>query len=89
MKKKGKNRRDWSVYILRCADDSLYTGVTNNIEARLTQHGKGKGAAYTRARLPVKLLRQEDGLTRSQALIREAQIKSLPRSKKEEILLGI
>ena len=83
---KGKGRKEWSVYILRCCDGSLYTGIAKDVEARVKQHGEGRGAAYTRARLPVKLLHREKGLTHSKALIREAQIKAMPRSKKEEII---
>jgi predicted GIY-YIG superfamily endonuclease len=79
-------KKDWTVYILRCGDGSLYTGIAENVQARVKQHDKGRGAAYTRTRLPVKLLYQE-GLTHSKALIREAQIKAMPRSKKEEITL--
>ena len=84
MKRRG--RKDWTVYILRCGDESLYTGIAKDLQARVKQHGEGRGAAYTRTRLPVKLLYQEGGLTRSQALIREAQIKKMPRSRKEEII---
>jgi predicted GIY-YIG superfamily endonuclease len=85
MKRKG--RKDWAVYILRCGDGSLYTGITKDVQARVKQHSEGRGATYTRSRLPVKLIYQEQGLTRSKALIREAQIKAMPRSKKEEIIL--
>ena len=67
MKKKG--RRDWPVYILRCGDGSLYTGIAKDLQARIKQHNAGKGAAYTRSRLPVKLAYQENGFNRSQALI--------------------
>jgi predicted GIY-YIG superfamily endonuclease len=84
MKRKG--RKDWTVYILRCGDGSLYTGIAKDVQARVKQHSEGRGAAYTRTRLPVELLYQEGGLTRSQALIREAQIKKMPRSKKEELI---
>ena len=86
MKKKG--RKDWTVYILRCGDGSLYTGIAKDVQARVKQHSEGRGATYTRTRLPVKLLYQQEGLTHSQALIREAQIKAMPRSKKEEIILS-
>jgi len=79
---------DWSVYLLRCADGSLYTGITNNVEARLLKHNAGRGAAYTRTRRPVELLYREDSMTRSQALVREAQIKRLPRERKERLALG-
>ncbi len=83
MKKKG--RKDWTVYILRCGDGSLYTGIAKDVQARFKQHCEGRGATYTRTRLPVKLLYQENGFNRSEALIREAQIKAMPRSRKEEI----
>ena len=86
MKKSG--RKDWTVYILRCGDESLYTGIAKDVQARVKQHSKGRGATYTRTRLPVKLLYQQEGLTRSKAITREAQIKAMPRSKKEEIILS-
>jgi predicted GIY-YIG superfamily endonuclease len=85
MKKKGK--KEWSVYVLRCGDDSLYTGIAKDVAARLKQHRGGKGAAYTRTHLPVDLVYLETRLTRSGALIREAQLKRLPRPKKE-LLVG-
>jgi len=83
---KNKGRKDWTVYILQCGDGSLYTGITKDVQARVRQHNEGRGANYTRTRLPVKLLYLQEGLTRSKALIREAQIKRLPRLKKEEII---
>jgi len=83
---KGKGKKDWTVYILRCGDGSLYTGIAKDVQVRLKQHSEGKGAAYTRTRLPVTLLYQQQGLTHSEALIREAQIKAMPRSKKEELI---
>jgi predicted GIY-YIG superfamily endonuclease len=87
IKKKGK--RDWNVYLLRCGDGSLYTGVAKDVLARLAQHQKGKGAAYTRTHLPVELVHEEKKLTRSQALIREAAIKRLPRPLKEKLIRPI
>ena len=86
MKKRG--RKDWTVYILRCGDGSLYTGIAKDVQARVKQHSEGRGATYTRTRLPVELLYQQEGLTHSKALIREAQIKAMPRSKKEQIILS-
>jgi len=77
----------WFVYILKCADDSLYTGITNNLEKRLKAHLAGQGAKYTRARLPVEMIYHEPVAGRAEALRRENQIKALPRSKKKEILL--
>ena len=87
MKKRG--RKEWTVYILRCGDGTLYTGIAKDVKARLQQHNEGRGAAYTRARLPVTLVYQQVGLTHSKALIRETQIKRMPRSRKEEILPAI
>jgi predicted GIY-YIG superfamily endonuclease len=86
MKRRG--RKDWTLYILRCGDGSLYTGIAKHVRVRVKQHSEGRGAAYTRTRLPVKLLYQEEGLTHSKALIREAQIKAMPRSKKEKIIFS-
>jgi len=63
------------------------TGIAKDVRARVKQHSEGRGATYTRTRLPVKLLYQQESLTHSEALIREAQIKAMPRSKKEEIIL--
>ena len=83
---KGKGKKDWTVYILRCGDGSLYTGIAKDVQARIKQHSGGRGATYTRTRLPVTLLYQQQGLTHSEALIREAQIKAMPRSKKEELI---
>jgi predicted GIY-YIG superfamily endonuclease len=84
MKKRGK--KEWHVYMLRCGDNTLYTGIAKNVEARLRQHQSGKGAAYTRTHLPVNLIYQENRMTRSAALIREAAIKRLPKPKKEKLL---
>jgi predicted GIY-YIG superfamily endonuclease len=85
---KGRGQKDWTVYILRCGDGSLYTGIAKDVQARVKQHSEGRGATYTRTRLPVKLLYQQEGLTCSEALVREAKIKAIPRSKKEEIIFG-
>jgi predicted GIY-YIG superfamily endonuclease len=84
MKKRGK--KEWSVYVLRCGDESLYTGIAKDVHARLSKHQKGKGAAYTRTHLPVTLIYQENSMTRSAALMREAAIKRLPRPKKEKLI---
>ena len=86
MKRRGQ--KDWAVYILRCEDGSLYTGIAKDVKARFKQHSEGRGATYTRTRLPVELLYRQEGLTHSEALIREAKIKAMPRSKKEEIIFG-
>lgn len=78
----------WSVYIVRCGDGSLYTGIAKDVDARLEAHNAGRGAAYTRTRRPVALLYRKDGFTRSEALVREAGIKSLPRARKELLIDG-
>ena len=78
--------RDWSVYVVRCSDDTLYTGITKNVVARLSRHNSGKGAAYTRPRRPVQLLYREGRFTRSEALVREALIKTFSRTQKEQLV---
>lgn len=70
------------VYILRCADKSLYTGITTDVARRFAEHKKGKGGSYTRSRRVVKIVYTEKARTRGRALKREAQIKSWPRQKK-------
>ena len=80
--------REWVVYIVRCADDSLYTGITNNLDRRLKQHNAGTASRYTRSRLPVELVYQESQPDKSAALKRELAIKKLSRSAKEQ-LIGI
>jgi putative endonuclease len=77
----------WSVYILRCRDGTFYTGIAKNVQARIDQHNRGRGAAYTRGRLPVTLVYEENTLTHSEALVREAEIKRLSRAGKEELVL--
>lgn len=86
---KTEGERDWSLYILRCCDGSLYTGIAKDIGLRIKKHGLGRGAAYTRTRLPVNLVYKEAGFTRSEALIREAQIKRLPKKAKESLVLSV
>lgn len=76
----------WTVYMLRCRDGTLYTGATNNLERRIATHGRGKGAAYTRARLPVKLVWSEPAEDRSTALRREAALKRLTRAEKLRLI---
>lgn len=74
--------KDWCVYLLRCADDSLYCGISNDLAARLATHNAGKGARYTRARLPVVPVYVERCADRSSASKREAAIKRLDRAAK-------
>lgn len=74
--------------MLRCRDGTLYTGATNNLERRLATHGRGRGAAYTRARLPVTLVWSEQVGERGAALRREAAIKRLSRAEKLRLVLS-
>ncbi|WP_409969274.1 GIY-YIG nuclease family protein [Bengtsoniella intestinalis] len=74
------------IYILCCGDGTLYTGSTNDVERRLAVHQAGKGAKYTRARLPVTLVYQETHDDRSSALRREAAIKKLSRQEKLKLI---
>lgn len=76
------------VYILRCADNSLYTGYTTNLDRRLVVHNSGKGAKYTRSRLPVRLVYYEEVSTRSEGLKLERSIKKLTKEKKEDLVAG-
>ena len=72
----------WYVYIIECNDNSLYTGITNNLSKRLEVHNSGKGAKYTKTRLPVKLVYKEIYRTKEESLKRESEIKKLKRSEK-------
>ena len=72
----------WYVYILRCGDGSLYTGITTDVQSRLEAHRSGKGAKYTRGRAPLELVYREECGDHSQALKRELAIKSLTREEK-------
>jgi putative endonuclease len=74
------------VYILKCSDDSLYTGITNNLDKRLKTHTKGKGSKYVRARLPFELVYSENIPDQSSALIREYEIKQMSRSNKLKLI---
>jgi putative endonuclease len=74
------------VYLLRCRDGSLYTGITNDLARRLAAHRAGKGSAYTRARRPLRLAYREVVANRSAALRREAAIKRLTRAAKLELI---
>jgi predicted GIY-YIG superfamily endonuclease len=74
------------VYILECNDKTFYTGYTNNLDKRLDTHNKGKGAKYTKYRLPVRLIYFEEFNSKSEALKREYAIKKMTRKKKEELI---
>lgn len=74
------------VYILECADKTLYTGYTDDLEKRIKVHNRGKGAKYTRARLPVTIVYFEEVETKSIALSREYSIKKMTRRQKETLI---
>lgn len=77
---------DWYVYMLQCNDDTLYTGVTTNLDRRLNEHNESPlGAKYTRARRPVELVWSEACDSRSSAAIREAEIRKLDRRQKLQL----
>lgn len=72
----------WQVYMVRCADDSLYTGCTNDLHRRIEVHNAGRGARYTRSRRPVELVWSVRVKDKSAALSREAKLKQLTRAQK-------
>lgn len=73
-------------YILKCSDETLYTGWTNDLEKRINAHNAGKGAKYTKNRRPVELAYYEEFATKEEAMSREYAIKQLTRRKKEELI---
>ncbi|MBN2333323.1 MAG: GIY-YIG nuclease family protein [Deltaproteobacteria bacterium] len=76
----------WVIYILRCNDGTLYTGITNNLDKRIETHARGQGSRYTRARLPLELVYQERASNRSEATRREIALKRMTRSQKIKLL---
>ncbi|MBN67898.1 MAG: hypothetical protein CME32_01280 [Gimesia sp.] len=83
---KTENTTKWFVYILRCVDDSLYTGITTDLIRRCEQHNADTASRYTRSRLPVTMVYHEIQATRSLALKRELEIKAMSRKVKEELI---
>ena len=76
----------WFVYMLRCRDNSIYTGITNNLDKRIEAHISGNGSKYLRGRLPVELIYKEDFLNRSTASKREIEVKKLKKKEKELLI---
>ena len=74
------------VYILQCSDNSLYTGITNNLEKRLKMHNDKKASKYTRGRTPVKMVYFEEHIDKGSALKREYEIKQLTKDQKEKLI---
>lgn len=81
-------RKRASVYILRCADGTYYTGIAKDIAARLVVHNAGQGAKYTRPRLPVRVVWSEGPMSLTRALRREYQLKQLTRPQKQALIRG-
>ena len=77
--------RENIVYIVRCADGTLYTGWTNNLDERIAAHNAGKGAKYTRSRLPIALVYSESYEDKSSAMKRELEIKNMTKTQKERL----
>lgn len=86
--KTGAAGKMWQVYMVRCSDDSLYTGVTNTLEGRIAVHNSGQGAKYTRSRRPVTLVYAEHAENRGAAQRREHAIKRLSAADKETLVRG-
>ena len=85
-----REEKEWEdmnyTYILKCSDETLYTGWTNDLEKRINAHNAGKGAKYTKNRRPVELAYYEEFATKEEAMSREYAIKQLTRRKKEELI---
>ena len=76
------SNKNWIVYLVRCSDNSLYCGISNDIKSRVIEHNSGKGAKYTRSRRPIELVSISDEMTKSEALKLEYRIKRLPADEK-------
>ncbi|TAM40721.1 GIY-YIG nuclease family protein [bacterium] len=76
----------WYIYIIRCKDNRLYTGITKDLERRVKEHNSGYGCRFTKYRTPVQLVHSEEVISRPEALKRELEIKSLRRVKKLELI---
>lgn len=79
----------WFIYMLQCSDDTIYTGYTNDVDKRVAKHNKGKGAKYTKGRLPVLLVYYEQHPSKSSAMKREYAIKQLSKDEKIKLMFPI
>lgn len=79
-------KSSWYIYMLRCKDQSLYVGITNDVMKRVNAHNRGKGSKFVRSRLPAMLVYQETAEDESDAKKREAEIKKLSKTQKEELI---
>jgi len=84
--RKKKNEPGWSLYILRCRDNTFYTGITTDLKRRLMQHNDGTASRYTRSRKPATLVYSETCSDRSTALKRECEVKKMPREEKKRLI---
>lgn len=84
---KRKRREKWFLYMLQCSDQSLYTGITKDLEKRFNKHSVGKGARYTRSRRPLEMVYQEICKSRTEALVRECAVKALPKKQKNALVV--
>ena len=81
--------KNWFVYLLRCADNSLYCGISNDVENRVATHNAGRGAKYTKSRRPVELVATSDEMARGDALKLEYAIRKLRRCDQEQVIAPI
>jgi len=79
------SHKTWHLYLVRCADDTIYTGISIDVEARIEKHNSGRGAKYTQARLPVRLIYSESQPDRVSAMKREIAVKKWGRKRKESL----
>ena len=79
---------NWFLYMVRCADDTIYTGISIDVSARVTKHNSGRGAKYTQTRLPVRLIYSESQPDRVSAMKREIAVKKWGRKMKEDLVKG-
>ena len=79
---------NWFLYMVRCADDTIYTGISIDVSARVTKHNSGRGAKYTQTRLPVRLIYSESQPDRVSAMKREFEVKKWGRKRKEDLVKG-
>ena len=80
-----KTKTNWHLYLVRCADDTIYTGISIDVEARIEKHNSGRGAKYTQVRLPVRLIYSESQPDRISAMKREIEVKKWGRKRKENL----
>ncbi len=83
-----ESKNNWHLYLVRCADDTIYTGISIDVSARVTKHNSGRGAKYTQTRLPVRLIYSESQPDRISAMKREIQVKRWNRKMKEKLVKG-